>query len=284
MFGIVLVTPGSAISFRSDLTKKNISEFSHFKRFIVLQNANICNSFSFLQSCWYFAFGDYRGSLHHLCDAGVKRVGSTAGHSQLTYHRQSEFWIPEATLRFWGQWWSTKGQYYMPKGERRLFWALFFSDSFRSSSSPAWKSRLWSWETPGTTAARWRMSTACWSRGSASPSPPATRAWTAGRSGGSWRPSSGNNSNFTPSSQGVYRNKTYWIVLKSLLRFTAKHQDTVQDVLRKAEKEWNWWYCLPGQGNYTHNRIKDKDFILDWIVFLWCESHLNPFNLNSPNS
>ena len=50
------------------------------------------------------------------------------GYSQLTYHRQSKFWIPEATLRFWGQWWSTKGQYYMPKGKRRLFWALFFCD------------------------------------------------------------------------------------------------------------------------------------------------------------
>ena len=53
----------------------------------------------FLQSCWNFAFGDHRGGLHHLGD-GVKRVGSTAGDSQLTYDRQSEFWIPEAALRF----------------------------------------------------------------------------------------------------------------------------------------------------------------------------------------
>ena len=80
----------------------------------VMHNANICGFFlsyaPFFQSCWYFSFGDYRGSLHHLGD-GVKRVGSTAGDSQLTFDSQSEFRIPEATLRLWGQWWGTKGQY-----------------------------------------------------------------------------------------------------------------------------------------------------------------------------
>ena len=62
--------------------------------------------------------------------------------------------------------------------------------------------------------------------------------------------------NCTHRSRGYTFEFNCCILWSNIFRYTAKHQQSVQDFLRKAEMEWNWWPQILNHNSYNRLKIK----------------------------
>ena len=62
--------------------------------------------------------------------------------------------------------------------------------------------------------------------------------------------------NCTHRSRGYTFEFNCCILWSNIFRYTAKHQQSVQDFLRKAEMEWNWWLQILNHNSYKRLKIK----------------------------
>ena len=71
--------------------------------------------------------------------------------------------------------------------------------------------------------------------------------------------------NYTRRSRGSKSEFNCCILWSNIFRYTAKHQQSVQDFLRKAEMEWNWRLQILNHNSYKRLKIKRNICSKFWV-------------------